>query len=59
MNGLIRFWVVWKARNREFLRDRASMAWNILLPLLIVFGFSMAYTGDGPAQMPSWGPLPQ
>ena len=50
MNGLIRFWVVWKARNREFLRDRASMAWNILLPLLIVFGFSMAYTGDGPAQ---------
>ena len=50
MNGLVRFWFVWKARNREFLRDRASLAWNILLPLLIVFGFAFAYTGDGPAQ---------
>jgi ABC-type multidrug transport system permease subunit len=50
MKGLMRFWVVWKARNREFLRDRASLAWNVLLPLLIVFGFSFAYNGDGPAQ---------
>ncbi len=35
-------------RNREFLRDRSSLTWNILFPALIVIGFAFAFTGDNP-----------
>ena len=34
------------ARNREFLRDRASLSWNLILPLALVLGLSFAF--DGP-----------
>ena len=40
-----RFLAILDARNKEFLRDRASLAWNILFPLLIVLGFSFAFSG--------------
>ena len=33
------------ARNKEFFRDRASLAWNMLFPLLVVFGFAFAFSG--------------
>ncbi len=46
MNPL-RFWAVLVARNREFLRDHSSLAWNILFPVLIVLGFSLAFSDQG------------
>ncbi len=41
-----RFLAVLKARNKEFLRDRAALAWNILFPVLIVAGFAFAFSGE-------------
>ncbi len=43
---LRRFLAVLRARNREFLRDRAALSWNILLPVFIVMGFAFAFSGD-------------
>ncbi|HED35431.1 MAG TPA: ABC transporter permease [Gammaproteobacteria bacterium] len=37
---------VLRARNREFVRDRSALAWNILFPVLIILGFGFAFTGD-------------
>lgn len=39
---------VFVARNREFVRDRAALAWSLLLPLVIVFGFAFAFSGQAP-----------
>lgn len=33
------------ARNREFLRDRSSLGWNIVFPVFIVAGFAFAFSG--------------
>jgi len=41
-----RFISVLKARDREFVRDRSALAWNIIFPLLIIIGFAFAFTGD-------------
>ncbi len=41
-----RFASVLKARDREFVRDRSALAWNIIFPLLIILGFAYAFTGD-------------
>ena len=40
-----RFLAVLKARNREFVRDRAALGWNIIFPILIVAGFAFAFSG--------------
>lgn len=40
-----RFYAVFMARNREFVRDTSALAWNILLPVLIVAGFAFAFSG--------------
>lgn len=40
-----RFWATFKARNCEFLRDRAGFGWNILFPFLIVAGFGVIFGG--------------
>ncbi|MBE1299217.1 MAG: ABC transporter permease subunit [Alteromonadaceae bacterium] len=45
-----RFYALFKARNLEFFRDRSSLAWNIIFPLLILIGFSFIFDGDGKAQ---------
>jgi len=45
--NLRRFLAVLKARNREFLRDRSALSWNIVLPILIVMGFAFAFNTDG------------
>ncbi|MCP3867179.1 MAG: ABC transporter permease [Gammaproteobacteria bacterium] len=44
--GLRRFFAVLGARNREFLRDRMALSWNIILPVLIVIGFAFAFNSD-------------
>jgi ABC-2 type transport system permease protein len=35
-----------KARNREFYRDKAGLGWNIIMPVLIVFGFAFIFHDD-------------
>ena len=40
-----RFLAVLKARNLEFLRDRAALGWNIALPVLIVIGMWFIFSG--------------
>ena len=41
-----RFLALLNARNKEFVRDRSSLSWNILMPVLIVAGFAVTFTGD-------------
>lgn len=38
-------WSMSWARNKEFFRDRGTLAWNFLFPFLIVGGFALAYSG--------------
>lgn len=45
-----RFWAIFKARNLEFFRDRSSLGWNLLFPLLLVVGFAFIFSGDGRAE---------
>ena len=45
-----RFRAVLRARNTEFLRDRAALSWNILFPFLIVLGFAFAFSGGNTDQ---------
>lgn len=46
MMSFKRFLALLSTRNKEFLRDRSSLSWNILMPVLIVAGFSFAFSGD-------------
>ena len=41
-----RILAVLKARNREFYRDRAGLGWNIIMPVLMVFGFAFIFGSD-------------
>jgi ABC-2 type transport system permease protein len=43
-----RIYALFVARNTEFFRDRSSLAWSVLLPVLIMFGFAYAFTEDNP-----------
>jgi len=43
---LRRIYAIFMGRNREFLRDRSSLAWNLLLPVALVFGLSYAFDGQ-------------
>ena len=43
-----RIYALFVARNLEFVRDRTSLAWNLLLPILIIVGFAYAFTDDNP-----------
>lgn len=38
--------VTW-ARSLEFLRDRSTLGWNLLFPLLMVIGFAVVFSGPG------------
>ena len=42
-----RFYAVFKARNIEFFRDRSSLGWNLIFPVLLLIGFSVIFSGDG------------
>ena len=41
-----RIFAVFRARNLEFVRDRGSMAWNIILPVTLMLGLSFAFGND-------------
>src|SRR5450759_238245 len=41
-----RFLAILHARNMEFIRDRSSLGWNILFPLLLVAGFAFVFSGE-------------
>lgn len=43
--NLKRFWIIFKARNLEFFRDKEAFGWNILFPFLIVAGFAIIFDG--------------
>ncbi len=45
-----RFFAVVKARNTEFFRDKASLGWNIVFPVLLLVGFSLVFSGDPKAE---------
>ena len=40
-----RLWAVFVARNKEFLRDRGALAWNLMFPFFVVFGMAFAFNG--------------
>jgi ABC-type multidrug transport system permease subunit len=40
-----RIWVMFKARNFEFFRDKASFGWNFMFPFLLVAGFGILFGG--------------
>ena len=40
-----RFMSVLKARNKEFVRDRSSLTWNLIMPVLLISGFAFAFSG--------------
>ena len=41
-----RFLAILHARNMEFIRDKSSLGWNILFPLLLVLGFAAVFSGE-------------
>ena len=43
---LKRFFALLNARNKEFLRDKSSTSWNIIMPVLIVAGFAVTFNSD-------------
>jgi len=43
-----RFLAILGARNKEFWRDRAALAWNFIFPIMVIGGFAVAFSGDGP-----------
>ncbi len=43
---LRRIYAIFQARNREFLRDRSTLAWNLVLPIALMFGLSFAFGND-------------
>ena len=43
---LKRIYAIFQARNREFLRDRGTLAWNLVLPIALMFGLSFAFSND-------------
>lgn len=45
-----RMLALWHARNLEFVRDRASLSWNLAFPLLLVIGFTFAFGNGEPDQ---------
>jgi ABC-type multidrug transport system permease subunit len=40
------FLALFVARNREFYRDRGSLAWSLLFPLVLIVGLSFALAGN-------------
>lgn len=59
--NLRRLLAVLRNRNREFLRDRSALGWNVIFPVLVVAGFAFAFSGSGPAmyKVGVYGSAPQ
>lgn len=43
---LKRIYAIFRARNLEFIRDRGSLSWNIILPVALMFGLSFIFGGE-------------
>ena len=43
---LKRMWTMFKARNREFFRDRSAFGWNFVFPFLLVAGFAVIFGSE-------------
>ena len=43
---LRRIYAIFRARNLEFVRDRGSMSWNIVLPVALMFGLSFIFSSE-------------
>lgn len=41
-----RFLALLHARNIEFIRDKSSLAWNFIFPLLMIAGFAVVFSND-------------
>jgi ABC-2 type transport system permease protein len=41
-----RIYAIFSARNREFLRDRGTLAWNVVLPVILVFALAFVFGSD-------------
>lgn len=41
-----RIWTLFKARNKEFYRDKSALGWNFLFPFLVIAGFAMMFNED-------------
>lgn len=46
MISIRRIGAVIHTRNLEFIRDRSATAWSILMPFLLIIGFSFLFTND-------------
>ncbi len=45
-----RFLAILQARSMEFLRDRSTLGWSVVFPILLVIGFAFVFSG-GPKSM--------
>lgn len=41
-----KFFAILHARNMEFIRDKSSLGWNILFPLLLVIALAFVFAGE-------------
>jgi len=41
-----RIYAIFRARNLEFVRDRGSMSWNLILPVALMFGLSFIFSNE-------------
>ncbi len=46
MRSFKHFSAVFMARNREFIRDRSSWAWNVFFPILLIAGLAVMFGND-------------
>lgn len=45
---LKRIFAIFRARNLEFVRDRGTMTWNFVLPVMLMLGLSFIFSADRP-----------
>ena len=46
MISLRRIWIMFRARNHEFFRDKAAFGWNFAFPFLIIIGFGIIFSNN-------------
>ena len=47
MPSMQRIAAVTRVRTLEFLRDRSSLGWNIILPIVLLLGLALIFSGEG------------
>lgn len=45
-----RIFAIFRARNIEFVRDRSSLGWNIIMPVVLMIGLSFIFSGGDRAE---------